>query len=130
MKGILSLTAMLETPRADSRSRPLCCPHVLYHLYLGWCLGPVLPFPELPRCNALNLLSPQRGNSEGTTLGNPCTEVARKESRGEALGSTLFWDVGSPQTQSGTLPKLQAEAGTLPSADLMLPTSDQNVHIP
>ena len=101
-----------------------------YHLYLCWCLGPALPFPELPRCNSLNLLSPQRGNSEGTTLGNPCTEVDRKESRGEALGSTLFWDLGSPQTLSEAFPKLQADAGTLPFADLMLPTSDQNVHIP
>ena len=92
--------------------------------------GTYSPFPWASQVQCPQPLSPQRGNSEGTTLGNPCTEVARKESRGEALGSTLFWDVRSPQTQSGTLPKLQAEAGTLPSAELILPTSDQNVHIP
>lgn len=94
----MSLIAIPGFPRADSRSRPLCCPHVLGFLQKS---NRILMFPSVSawdplsieltlRSNAPNFLSLQRGNAEGTTLGNPCTELVRTESRGEALGSTLL----------------------------------------
>lgn len=104
--GLLKLTAIQEPSRADSRSRPLCCPHVLgfpwksNRILIFISVGawnPTLHCADLtPRSNAPSFLSPQRGNSEGGASQNPSTELARTESGGKILGSTLFWGEGVP----------------------------------